>query len=251
MKKTYPNPFNIIVGVLIFLFFFVWESGRVETQTLGLSGSTINIAVVPASTATALVDSVQNTHANILAITKAEIKAAQDTTTNVHKALRILEKADIDSITGAHSNILTKIKVNTDSITQAETNIRAWVKTISAGVFYEQADAAVTVTAIADSETTVLNLRTAGTRYALRNLVLKSADPGVNTVTVRLYEYVNDAFIVVSSFAITTSNYTVYYNIYSLFGNTQLFGDNLMITVRDSAGTAAITGQYSWAKSTN
>ena len=120
------------------------------------------------------------------------------------------------------------------------------------GIAREQADVAVAIDAILASETTVFDLSTATTRYIVRHLRLKSVDPGAETITVRLYELVNDVLTAVDSYAITTANYTQYHSLMDMFGLPQLAGDNLKVTVQASAaGPYAITGQYSFAKTNN
>jgi len=117
------------------------------------------------------------------------------------------------------------------------------------GIFHEQADTAVNITAIAASETDVLNLAVANTRYLVRSLRLKCADPGANTVTVRLYELVNDVLTEVDSFAIDNTNFGTYHSQMDMFGLPHLAGDNLKVTVQASAeGPYAVTGQYTHAK---
>jgi hypothetical protein len=116
------------------------------------------------------------------------------------------------------------------------------------GVFHEQADTLVTVNAVSGSETNIFNLVVADTRYLVRSLRLKAVDPGVDTITVRLYELINDVLTAVDTFAITTANYTTYHSLMDMFGLPHLAGDNLKVTVQTDANTYAITGQYSHAK---
>ena len=116
------------------------------------------------------------------------------------------------------------------------------------GIFHEQTDTTVNITAIVASETDVLNLAVADTRYIVRSLRLKCADPGANTVTVRLYELVNDVLTVVGSFVIDTTNFGTYHSLMDMFGLPHLAGDNLKVTVQASASEYAVTGQYSHAK---
>jgi len=117
--------------------------------------------------------------------------------------------------------------------------------------FQEQADVAVNINAILAAETDVLNVAVAGTRYIVRSLRLKCADPGANTVTVRLYELVNDGAIAVQSFDITGANFGTYLSLMDMFGLPYLAGDNLRVTVQASAaGPYAVTGQYSHATAT-
>jgi len=117
------------------------------------------------------------------------------------------------------------------------------------GIFHEQADVAVNINAILAAETDVLNLAVANTRYIVRHLRLKCANPGANAVTVRLYELVNDVQIVVQSFLIGAVNFGLYFSLMDMFGLPHLAGDNLRVTVQASAGGPyAVTGQYSHAK---
>ena len=120
-----------------------------------------------------------------------------------------------------------------------------------ANIFHEQPDTAVNITAIAAGETNVLNLVVAATRYIVRSLRLKCADPGANTVTVRLYELVNDVLIVVDTFAIDATNFATYHSLPDMFGLMHLAGDNLRVTVQASAGGPyTVTGQISHATAT-
>lgn len=119
----------------------------------------------------------------------------------------------------------------------------------STGTFLEQADTPVTINAIAASETGVLYLSVADTRYIVRNLRLKAADPGANNITVRLRELINDVSTIVDTFTIDTSNFGTYHSLMDMFGVPHLAGDAVHVTVQASAGGPyAITGQYSHAK---
>jgi len=139
-------------------------------------------------------------------------------------------------------------------VISAFNSIMAYIKGILTGVnrgFQEQADTAVNINAILAAETDVLNLAVAATRYIVRSLRLKCADPGANTVTVRLYELVNDGAVVVQSFDITGANFGTYLSLMDMFGLPHLGGDNLRVTVQASAaGPYAVTGQYSHATAT-
>ena len=138
-----------------------------------------------------------------------------------------------------------------DKLTAARAGYLDELNTIkgASGVFHEQADTAVNINAINASETNVFDLSTASTRYIIRSLRLKCADPGANTVTVRLYELVNDGLTEVDSFDIDTDNFGTYHSLMDMFGMPQLAGDNLKVTVRASAGGPyVVTGQYSHAK---
>jgi len=112
-----------------------------------------------------------------------------------------------------------------------------------------QADVAVTDTVTTtESDCVIFNLSTSGNSYKVNSLRLKFADPGANTVTVNLSELINDVLTVVDSFTVTTANYGTYFSLFDMFGLTQLAGDNLKISCVMDAGTADVTGQYSYEK---
>ena len=135
-----------------------------------------------------------------------------------------------------------------------QTDITAIIASLAAlvgasGIFNEQADVAVNITATNGAETDVFDLNAASTRYIIRSLRLKCADPGANTVTVRLYKLVNDVSVEVDSFAITTDNFGTNFSLMDMFGVPHLAGDDIQITVRASAGGPyVVTGQYSHGK---
>jgi hypothetical protein len=115
-------------------------------------------------------------------------------------------------------------------------------------VWNQQADVALNTTATNGAETSLFNLSQAGYTYMVNNLRVKCADPGANTVTVRLYELINDVQTEVDSFAIDTTNYTTYYSLMDMFGIDKLVGNQLVVTVRASAGGPyTVTGQYHYA----
>lgn len=117
------------------------------------------------------------------------------------------------------------------------------------GIFYEQADVAVNINAVNTGETDVLHLSAANTRYVVRGLRLKCADPGVNTITIRLYELVNDVLTEVDNFTVDGTNSGTYHSLMDMWGLSHLAGDELKVTVRvDAGGPYAVTGQYSHAK---
>ena len=117
------------------------------------------------------------------------------------------------------------------------------------GVLKEQTAVPFTLDAIAGGETNVLNLAVANTRYVIRNLRLKSADPGANDVEVRLYELINGAPVNTVTFDVNTLNFVTYFSLMDMFGVAELAGDNIRITVQSSAGGPyAILGEYSFAK---
>lgn len=108
----------------------------------------------------------------------------------------------------------------------------------------------VNISAILASETNVLNLNTASTRYIVRSLRLKSANPGADTVTVRLYELINGVSTLVDSFGITAATFATYFSLMDMFGIPYLAGDNLKVTVQvtGAGGPYAVTGEYSYAQ---
>lgn len=119
-------------------------------------------------------------------------------------------------------------------------------------VWDQQPDVAVNTTAIVASETDIFDLNDPISSYMINSLRLKFADPGVNTITVRLYELINDVSTVVQTFSVTTANFGTYFSLMDMFGLAHLAGDDLQVTVQvDGGGPYAVTGQYQYAISKN
>jgi hypothetical protein len=127
--------------------------------------------------------------------------------------------------------------------------LRIMTGLITFDIFHEQNDTAINTTAINAGETDIINFAVvANHHYMVRHLRLKCADPGANTVTVRLYELINDVLTQVDSFDITTANFANYFSLMDMFGLQYLAADAVQITVRASAGGPyTVTGQYSQA----
>lgn len=124
-------------------------------------------------------------------------------------------------------------------------------------VLKDQPSVPVNITAILAGETDFLNLSTASHHYAVRGLRLKCADPGANIIIVRLYELINNVLTNVDSYPITgsldpvESTFGTYFSMTTMFGKTNIFGDNIKITVQASAGGPyAVTGQYDYEDAT-
>jgi len=127
--------------------------------------------------------------------------------------------------------------------------ILAAIGAIDAGL-QEQADVPFNVNAVL-AEANIFDLSVANTRYVVRSLRLKCVDPGAETVTVRLYELVNNVQTLVDTFAITTANFATAHSLTDMFGLFQLAGDNLKVTViATAAGPFVCTGQYCTATAT-
>lgn len=148
------------------------------------------------------------------------------------------------------SNIVLESATLDSSVTSIKTTVEDIhdVSQGSSGVFYEQPDVAVSVNAILASETDVLHLAVADTRYIVRSLRLKCVDPGAETITVRLKQLVNNSLVTVDSFEIDGGNFGTYHSLMDMFGLPELVGDELQVTVQASGGSYAVTGQYSFAK---
>jgi len=122
------------------------------------------------------------------------------------------------------------------------------VSSYKSNILSQQPDVAINTNAnIAAVD--ILDLNTAGLTYMVNNLIIKSADPGANTVTLTLYELVNDASVAVDTFDITTANYTNYFSLYDMFSRHHLSGDDIQITLTcDADGNHVVTGQYQYAE---
>lgn len=121
---------------------------------------------------------------------------------------------------------------------------------VTSDIFHEQNDVAFNVDASNAGPVDILNYPLVANRhYIIRHLRLLCADPGQNTVTVNLWELVNDILTLVDSFVITTANFNTYYSLMDLFGLPYLSGDQLQLTVTSNAvGPYAVTGQYTRAQ---
>jgi hypothetical protein len=123
-------------------------------------------------------------------------------------------------------------------------------------VFEQQADTAVNLSLTQGAAATnVLSLAIAGYSYEVNQLVLKSADPTnggatAQTVTITLYELINDVSTAIDTFTIDGTNFGTYFTLFDMFGQVKLTGDNLIVTAELSAGATtpiAVTGQYQHA----
>ena len=125
-----------------------------------------------------------------------------------------------------------------------------WLLIIGAtGVFFEQVDAGFSEN-VAAAEIFIVTLNAANTRYILRDLRIKSADPtAANTITVRLYTLINSFEVNVDSFIITNANFGTYFSLMDMFGVPHVAGDSIRVSVQGSAaGPYVVTGQYSHGK---
>ena len=113
-------------------------------------------------------------------------------------------------------------------------------------VFKEQESVPVALNATT-TETDILHLDIANTRYLLREITLKAEDPGADTITISLHGLVNDVLTTIDTFEITTANFGAYFNLIDMFGLADFPGDKIKITATTDAGSYAITGQYSYA----
>jgi hypothetical protein len=111
----------------------------------------------------------------------------------------------------------------------------------------KQADVAVNTTAPNGSEANIFNLAVPGYSYEVSSLRLKSAACGANSVTVTLYELINDAPQPVNTFTINTTNDATYFSLVDMFGMAHLAGDNLKVAVQGNGAAIGITGQYSYS----
>lgn len=123
-------------------------------------------------------------------------------------------------------------------------------------IFEQQADTAVNLSLVAGvAATNVFSLATAGYSYEVNQLVLKSADPTgggatAQTVTISLYELINDVSTLIDTFTIDGTNFGTYFSLFDMFGQVKLTGDSLIVTAALSAGATtpiALTGQYQHA----
>lgn len=110
--------------------------------------------------------------------------------------------------------------------------LRAEQKSISANVTTDETD--ILVKSLGSGEAT-----------SIKSMRLKCADPGANTVTIRLYERVGAALTEVDSFDIEAANFGTYHSLMDMFGVPHIVTTDMKITGQASAGGPyAITGYY-------
>ncbi len=117
------------------------------------------------------------------------------------------------------------------------------------GIFHEQVDAPINATVVV-AEQFIVTLNVADTRYILRDLRIKSADPGAaDTITVKLYTFINDGEVNVDSFIITNANFGTHFSLMDMFGVPHVAGDSIRVSLTGTlAGGVVVTGQYSHGK---
>lgn len=82
-------------------------------------------------------------------------------------------------------------------------------------------------------------------RMEISKLRIKATDPGINVITVRLYELINGVLTVVDDFQINAGNWNTYFNLMDLFNLNEIRGSQIMVTAEASAvGPYTITGSY-------
>ncbi|GAI36419.1 unnamed protein product, partial [marine sediment metagenome] len=100
------------------------------------------------------------------------------------------------------------------------------------------------------AEIFIVTLTDADTRYILRDLRIKSADPGLaDTITVKLYTLINSIEVNVDSFIITNANFETYFTLVDMFGVPHIAGDSIRVSLQGSAaGPYVVAGQWSHGK---
>lgn len=162
------------------------------------------------------------------------------------------------NVTGAAQQILAGTKFVVLSKTPAIAEVAALTALVVAliadiegatGIFHEQEDVGFTEN-VAAAEIFIVTLTDADTRYILRDLRIKSADPGLaDTITVKLYTLINSIEVNVDSFIITNANFTTYFTLADMFGSDYIAGDSIRVSLQGSAaGPYVVAGQWSHGK---
>lgn len=176
-------------------------------------------------------------------------------TTTISGAAGLLYVYGDAILTGATGATNATAVITIDGIARIYGTITATGTVTYKGVYPE---VAVNINAILASETDFLNLAlTAGFHWDIKDLVLKAADPGANTIAVRLYQLVNGALTNTHTFTIATAGalvrgtsggFALYFSLDDMFTRQQLADDNVKITVQASAGGPyAVTGAYKYS----
>ena len=112
----------------------------------------------------------------------------------------------------------------------------------------QQPDVAVNTT-VGTASVDIFDLNIANITYMVNNLILKFADPGVETITVTLTELVSNTPLPVDTFVVNSTNYTSYFSLYDMFSRNHLAGDDIQVSMVASANNAyVVLGQYQYAE---
>ncbi|MBA7530179.1 hypothetical protein ES705_22382 [subsurface metagenome] len=74
------------------------------------------------------------------------------------------------------------------------------------------------------------------------------ADPDPNTMTVKLYEYFQEALVNVDTFDIDATNWGTYQSLMDMFGLPEVHSDAIRVACVMDAGTLDVKATYSYAE---
>lgn len=104
---------------------------------------------------------------------------------------------------------------------------------------------------VGTTDVDLLTLGGDGTRVALRSVVFKLTNPGVETLEVELIAMLNGAEVKVDSVVIEDDpfgyHWENYYTLVDVCGVWESFSDKIVLRARTSGGNVTVEGQYSWA----
>lgn len=84
--------------------------------------------------------------------------------------------------------------------------------------------------------------------YTLRGLRLKTANPGPATISIRLYQLINNVLTFTDQWDINAGNWLTFFDLMDMFGVPHISDAEIQVTaIASAAGPYAVTGQYSYA----
>lgn len=84
--------------------------------------------------------------------------------------------------------------------------------------------------------------------YTLRGLRIKTANPGAATISIKLYQLINNVLTFTDNWDINAGNWLTYFDLMDMFGVPHITDVEIQVTaIASAAGPYAVTGQYSYA----
>jgi hypothetical protein len=255
------NPVYSLIGIMFFAVLFGLFGGiennssryTAYAETYNLSGTNISLTV-PAEDTVLAVEARIDTHiANFQGTEITHYTAVKAVIDNIHDTDLPAAQTVIDDI---HDTDLPAVTTDLTAIVYTtleslESNLTNYTgKTIFEKAYdmYTPLPSLAINNSVNVTPSVLINLDGADIQYELRNLRFKAPDPGANTITLTLYELINDTLTEVDTFDITTANYTVYYTLVSLFELDYVAGDRILIMMQTDADAYTVTGQYTYWK---
>ena len=100
------------------------------------------------------------------------------------------------------------------------------------------------------AETNLLDLISAGKIFILKDIDLKSDNPGVDAITIKLYKNINGVLTQVDSTVIDSTNFSDTQSIMDTFARDDVVSAHIKVTAQTSANNYNVIGSASYSEET-